>query len=163
MLKWSVEIWRHRSRMGCGSQQLDCLKLPKKLSHGSTHTSFMKVGSPSRAVSKEELPSVRYSGEKWLYKNDCAKKQNFIVPWRGHSITNFFASLYSDRARILCAWFITLGLRESTTSPDSGEADFVVPQCSFYSAPSQLGFVFFSLLETVTAAGEAEMTWKYGP
>lgn len=50
--------------MECGSQQLDCLKLPRKLSHGSTHTSFIKVGSPSQAVSIEELPSVRYSEEK---------------------------------------------------------------------------------------------------
>jgi len=149
--------------MECGSQQLDCLKLPRKLRHGSTHISFIKVGSPSRAVSKEELPSVRYSEEKWLYKNDCAKKQNCTAPWWGHSITNFFASLYSDRARILCAWFIILGLRESTTSPDSGEADSAAPQCSFYPAPSQWGFVFFSLLETITAAGEAELTSKYGP
>lgn len=136
-LKWSVEIWRRSSRMGCGSQRLDCLKLPKTLSQGSTHASFIKVGSPGRAISGEELPSVRYSEEKWLFKNDCAKKQNFIVPWRGHSIRNFFASLYSDRAGFLCAWFITLGLRESTTSPDIGEADFVVLQCRFYSAPTQ--------------------------
>lgn len=137
VLKWSVELWRRSAGMGCGSQQLDCLKLPKTLSQGSTHAPFMRVGSASQALFKEELPSVGYSEEKRLLKNDCAKKQIFIIPWWGHSIIKFFASLCSDRAGFLCAWFITFGLRDSTTSPDIREADLVVLQCRFYSAPTQ--------------------------
>lgn len=131
---WALEAQRCHGRW---QPTLDCLKLPKTLSQGSTHAPFMRVGSASQALSKEELPSVGYSEEKWLLKNDCAKKQIFIIPRRGHSIIKFFASLCSDRAGFLCAWFITFGLRDSATSPDIGEADLVVLQCRFYSAPTQ--------------------------
>lgn len=62
--------------MGCGSHQLDCLGLPKRLSQGSTQLLSSALAVPGGRFLKKNCHQLGIQEKNDCSKNDCAKKAN---------------------------------------------------------------------------------------